>query len=136
MATMQLDIVTPERKVYSEQVDMVIARAAEGEIGILPRHAPFISPLQVSAVKIKKDGEEFLVAVSGGFLEVHDNQVTLLAETAETPGEIDIDRAKAAKERAEQRLQEQKRDDIDFKRAQLSLQRAMVRMQVGGRNGE
>lgn len=134
MATMQLDIVTPERKVYSEQVDMVIARAAEGEIGILPRHAPFISPLQVSAVKIKKDGEELFVAVSGGFLEVHDNRVTLLAETAELPGEIDIERAHAAKERAEQRLREQKRDDIDFLRAQLSLRRALVRIEVGDKN--
>ncbi|MDR6225519.1 F0F1 ATP synthase subunit epsilon [Desmospora profundinema] len=132
MATMQLDIVTPERKVYSEQVDMVIARAAEGDIGILPHHTPFISPLKISAVKVKKGEEEFHVAVSGGFLEVHDNQVTLLAETAEMPGEIDVNRAKEAKKRAEQRLQNQKQEDIDFKRAQLSLQRAMIRIRVGG----
>jgi F-type H+-transporting ATPase subunit epsilon len=132
MATMQLDIVTPERKVYSEQVDMVIARAAEGDIGILPYHAPFISPVPISAVKVKKDGDEFFLAVSGGFLEVHNNRVTLLAEAAELPEEIDVDRARRAKERAEQRLQKQKQEEIDFKRAQLSLQRAMVRMRVSG----
>ncbi|MFC4077367.1 F0F1 ATP synthase subunit epsilon [Salinithrix halophila] len=131
MSTMQLDIVTPERKVYSEQVDMVVARAAEGDIGILPHHSPFISPLQVTAVKVKKDGEEQLIAISGGFIEVHDNKVTLLAESAELPGEIDVNRAIAAKERAENRLADKKQEDLDFKRAQLSLQRAMVRIRVG-----
>ncbi|OYD08012.1 F0F1 ATP synthase subunit epsilon [Paludifilum halophilum] len=131
MSTMQLDIVTPERKVYSEQVEMVVARALEGDIGILPNHAPFISPLQVTALKVKKDGEEVFIAINGGFMEVHDNRVTILAETAELPGEIDIDRAQAARERAEERLAKDKQEDIDFKRAQLSLQRAMVRIRVG-----
>ncbi|SDW41564.1 ATP synthase F1 subcomplex epsilon subunit [Marininema mesophilum] len=131
MSTTQLDIVTPEKKVYSDQVDMVTARAAEGDIGILANHAPFISPLQVTAVKVKKDGQDFLIAITDGFMEVHDNKVTILAETAELPSEIDVDRAIAAKERAEARLAGKKQEDLDFERAQLSLQRAAVRITVG-----
>ncbi|MFD1435381.1 F0F1 ATP synthase subunit epsilon [Kroppenstedtia eburnea] len=131
MSTMQLDIVTPERKVYSEQVEMVIARAEEGDIGILPNHAPYVSPLKVTAVKVKKDGEEFFVAVSGGFIEVRENTVIILAETAEMPGEIDIERAESAKERAEERLADRKREDIDFKRAEIALQKALTRLRVG-----
>lgn len=130
MSTMQLDIVTPDRKVYSEEVEMVVARAVEGDIGILPNHAPYISPLQVTALKVKKNGEESFIAINGGFMEVHDNKVTVLAESAELPGEIDISRAEAAKKRAEERLAKEKQADIDFKRAQLSLQRAMVRIRV------
>ncbi|QKG85716.1 F0F1 ATP synthase subunit epsilon [Kroppenstedtia pulmonis] len=130
MSTMQLDIVTPDRKVYSEEVEMVVARAVEGDIGILPNHAPYISPLQVTALKVKKNGEESFIAINGGFMEVHDNKVTVLAESAELPGEIDINRAEAAKKRAEERLAKEKQADIDFKRAQLSLQRAMVRIRV------
>ncbi|PTX62518.1 F-type H+-transporting ATPase subunit epsilon [Melghirimyces profundicolus] len=131
MSTMQLDIVTPERKVYSEQVEMVIARAAEGDIGILPNHSPFVSPLKITAVKVKKGGEEFLVAVSGGFIEVRGGTVTILAEAAELPDEIDVERAKKAKKRAEERLADKQREDIDFKRAEIALQKATVRIQVG-----
>ncbi|SFS34415.1 F0F1 ATP synthase subunit epsilon [Marininema halotolerans] len=131
MSTTQLDIVTPEKKVYSDQVDMVTARAAEGDIGILANHAPFISPLQVTAVKAKKDGQDILIAITGGFMEVHDNKVTILAETAELPSEIDVDRAIAAKERAEERLAGKKQENVDFERAQLALQRAAVRINVG-----
>ncbi|SMO67177.1 F0F1 ATP synthase subunit epsilon [Melghirimyces algeriensis] len=131
MSTMQLDIVTPERKVYSEEVEMVIARAAEGDIGILPNHAPFVSPLKITAVKVKKGGEESLVAVSGGFIEVSENKVTILAETAELPDEIDVERAEAAKKRAEERLSDEQNEEINFKRAQIALQKAMIRLQVG-----
>lgn len=131
MSTMQLDIVTPERKVYSEQVEMVIARAEEGDIGILPHHAPYVSPLKVTAVKVKKDGEEFFVAVSGGFIEVRENTVTILAETAEMPGEIDIERAESAKRRAEERLADHKQEHVDFKRAEIALQKAITRLRVG-----
>ncbi|GGE05226.1 ATP synthase epsilon chain [Marinithermofilum abyssi] len=130
MSTMQLDIVTPERTVYSEQVEMVIARAAEGDIGILPHHSPFVSPLKITAVRVKKDGKEFLVAISGGFIEVRGDKVTILAETAELPQDIDVERAEAAKERAEKRLADKKKEDIDFKRAQLALDKAINRIKV------
>ncbi|MBA4495962.1 ATP synthase F1 subunit epsilon [Paenactinomyces guangxiensis] len=87
MSKMQLDIVTPERLVYSDEVDMVITRAAAGDIGILPRHAPLVSPLGVTTVRVKKDGQEEKIAVSGGFLEVRPDKVTILAEEADLPGE-------------------------------------------------
>lgn len=127
VSKMQLDIVTPERKVYSDEVDMVITRAAEGDIGILPRHAPLVSPLKITAVRIKKGDQESVIAVSGGFLEVRPDKVTILAETAELPEEIDVERAKAAKERAEARL---KSKEGDMKRAELALARAMNRLDV------
>ncbi|WP_279389092.1 F0F1 ATP synthase subunit epsilon [Hazenella coriacea] len=130
MSKMQLDIVTPERKVYSDEVDMVITRAAEGDIGILPKHAPLVSPLKITAVRIKKDGDESVIAVSGGFLEVRPDKVTILAESAELPEEIDVERAKAAKERAESRL---KSEDGDQKRAELALARAMNRLDIANR---
>jgi F-type H+-transporting ATPase subunit epsilon len=130
VSTMQLDIVTPERTVYSEQVEMVIARAAEGDIGILPHHSPFVSPLKITAVRVKKDGKEILVAISGGFIEVRGDKVTILAETAELPQDIDVERAEAAKKRAEKRLADKKKEDIDFKRAQLALDKAINRIKV------
>ncbi len=130
MSTFRLEIVTPERKVYSEEVEMVIARGELGEIGILPNHAPFVTPLVVSALRIKKNGSETLIAISGGFMEVNQNKVVILAETAELPQEIDVDRAAAAKERAEQRLAKSGAADLDFKRAQFALQRALNRIQV------
>lgn len=124
MSTIQLEIVTPERKVYSDNVNMVIVKGELGELGILPKHAPFVTPLQISPIRIKKDGDEFKIAISGGFIEVNPEKIVLLAETAELPEEIDIDRAMAAKERAERRLAHTGVEEIDFRRAQLALQRA------------
>ncbi|MCS1352279.1 F0F1 ATP synthase subunit epsilon [Mechercharimyces sp. CAU 1602] len=132
MSTMQLDIVTPERKVYSEQVEMVSTRAAEGDIGILPNHIPLVSPLDITIVRIKKSGQELQIAISGGFLEVRPDKVTILAETAELPSEIDVDRAERAKVRAEQRLVN-KQDDVDFRRAEMAMQRAINRLNISGR---
>jgi F-type H+-transporting ATPase subunit epsilon len=130
MNKFQLDIVTPERMVYSGQVVMVSVKGAAGDLGILANHVPLVTPLKIGPVKIKTDEDhEQLVAVSGGFLEVRGHKATILAETAELPEEIDIDRAMRAKERAEQRLA--KKGEYDFRRAQLALQRAMTRIQVG-----
>lgn len=129
MSKIQLDIVTPERTVYSEKVDMVIMRAANGDIGILPGHAPFVSSLQITPVRVKKDGNEELIAVSGGFLEVRPDKVTILTEAAELANEIDVDRAKASKERAQARLD---KGEGDLKRAERSLKRAMNRLRVAG----
>lgn len=87
MSTMFLDIVTPEKKVYSEEVEMVITKAAEGEIGILPRHVPLVSPIKGKTVRVKKDGVFETFHVSGGFIEVRSDRVTILAEKAELPGQ-------------------------------------------------
>ncbi len=130
MSTIRLEIVTPERIVYGEEVNMVIVKGELGEIGILPKHAPFVTPLVISVVRIKKDGTEQEVAISGGFLEVNPEKIVILAESAELPAEIDIDRATAAKERAERYLAKIGAESIDFRRAELSLQRAINRLKA------
>ncbi|MGN7469270.1 F0F1 ATP synthase subunit epsilon [Brevibacillus sp. SAFN-007a] len=130
MSKMTVEVVTPERIVYSGQAEMVIARGVQGDLGILPNHMPLVSPLKIAPVRIKTEGEtEVKIAVSGGFMEVRGDKVTILAETAELPGDIDAERAKAAKARAEKRLAE-KYADIDVQRAERALQRAMARLDV------
>jgi F-type H+-transporting ATPase subunit epsilon len=129
MSTFLLEIVTPERKVYAEDVDMVVVTGVEGQLGILPNHIPLVTPLKIAPVKIKKGNKEELIAVNGGFIEVRKDKVVILAESAELPANIDIERAIAAKERAEQRLNA-KRDDIDHRRAEMALQRAMNRIEI------
>jgi F-type H+-transporting ATPase subunit epsilon len=130
MSTFLLEIVTPERKVYAEDVNMVIVRGAEGELGILPNHIPLVTPLRIGKVTIKKDRSEQVVAVNGGFIEVRKDKVVILAESAELPGDIDVERAAAAKQRAEQRLTA-KREEYDYRRAEMALQRATNRLDIG-----
>ena len=130
MSTFLLEIVTPERKVYAEDVNMVVVRGVAGELGILPNHIPLVTPLKISSVKIKQGNKEQLVAVNGGFVEDRKEKVVILAESAELPGDIDVERAQAAKQRAEQRLSAAKKDEIDFRRAEMALQRAMNRLDV------
>lgn len=129
MSKILLEIVTPERIVYSEEVDMVITRAANGDIGILPKHAPLVSPLGITGLRVKKGNEEETIAINGGFLEVRPDKVTVLAESAERASEIDVERAKRAKERAERRLAD---GDGDLQRAEHALQRALNRLRVAG----
>ncbi|GEC91616.1 MULTISPECIES: F0F1 ATP synthase subunit epsilon [Brevibacillus] len=130
MSKMTVEVVTPERVVYSGQAEMVIARGLQGEIGIMPNHVPLVTPLKTAPVRIKTEGDkEVKMAVSGGFMEVRGDKVTILAETAELPGDIDVERAKSAKERAEKRLAE-KYAELDVKRAERALQRAMARLDV------
>lgn len=130
MATFTLDIVTPERKVYSGQVTFVGVKGYDGELGVMANHMPLVTPLKIGPVKIMAEGQpNQLVAVSGGFIEVRGTQVTILAEAAELPEEIDIDRALRAKERAEERLKKVK--EFDQKRAEISLERALNRLKVG-----
>ncbi|GIO07405.1 ATP synthase epsilon chain [Brevibacillus reuszeri] len=130
MSKMTVEVVTPERVVYSGQAEMVIARGVQGDLGILPNHMPLVSPLKIAPVRIKTEGDkEVLMAVSGGFMEVRGDKVTILAETAELPGDIDVERAKAAKARAEKRLAE-KYAELDVLRAERALQRAMARLDV------
>ena len=124
-----LIIVTPERSVVQEQVDELQVPGAEGYLGILPGHAPLFSELKVGEVGYRKGDRWYFLSVAWGFVEVQSNQVRILAETAERAHEIDIDRAIRAKERAEERIAKGG-DDIDYRRALVSLERALIRIQV------
>jgi F-type H+-transporting ATPase subunit epsilon len=135
MRNVPLEIVTPDRKVFSGEVSMVIVRGGDGDVGIMAGHIPLVTTVKTSAVRIFTDDnrQEKRVAVSGGFLEVKPDGITILAEAAELPEEIDVERAMRAKERAERRLAEAGREDIDTLRAELALQRALNRLQVAGK---
>ncbi|WP_041809231.1 F0F1 ATP synthase subunit epsilon [Evansella cellulosilytica] len=130
---MQANVVTPDGSVYNGQVEMVSAKTTEGELGILPGHLPLVTPLDVGAVRLKHDSKIQLIAVSGGFMEVRPDEVNVLAESAELPSDIDVARARAAKERAERRLEQAKKDNIDFKRAEMALKRAINRLDVANK---
>ncbi|MED3561695.1 F0F1 ATP synthase subunit epsilon [Bacillus sp. MUM 116] len=130
MKTIKVNVVTPDGPVYESEVEMVSTKAKSGELGILPGHIPLVAPLEIGSVRLKKGGSTELVAVSGGFLEVRPDQVTILAQAAENAADIDVDRALRAKERAEQRLQQAQQEHLDFKRAELALQRAINRLAV------
>ncbi|MGN1400176.1 MAG: F0F1 ATP synthase subunit epsilon [Bacillus sp. (in: firmicutes)] len=129
MKTVEVSVVTPDGPVYNDEVEMVSMKAQSGELGILPNHIPMVAPLQIGAVRLKKGGHTEYVAVSGGFLEVRPDKVTILAQSAELAETIDLGRAQAAKARAEVRLQD-KKEDIDHKRAELALKRAINRISV------
>lgn len=133
MNTVNVEVVTPERIVYSGEARIVVATGALGSLGILPNHIPMVTPLEIAPVQLKKPaGDEDTLAVSGGFMEVRGDKVTILATTAERPEDIDVNRAQAAKERAERRLAQAQSENLDVKRAQLALQRALIRLQVAG----
>ena len=130
MSSLRLDIVTAERVVYSEDVDMVIAPGVEGQLGILPHHAPLMTTLQAGELRVKRGGEEDSLAISGGFLEVRPDRVIVLADAAERAEEIDIARAEAAKQRAEQRLADKHIPGLDEARAETAMRRALARLTV------
>ncbi|AZB40898.1 MULTISPECIES: F0F1 ATP synthase subunit epsilon [Bacillaceae] len=129
MKTVQVNVVTPDGPVYDAEVEMVSVKAQSGELGILPGHVPMVAPLKIGAVRLKKGSSTELVAVSGGFIEVRPDNVTILAQAAEAAENIDLDRAQASKERAERRLN-QKTADMDSHRAQLALSRAINRIDI------
>ena len=104
MAPLQFEILTAERRVYSDEVDMVIAPGQLGELGILPNHAPLLTPLQPGELRIKKGSEEVAIAVTGGFLEMFQNKLTVLADAAERADEIDVERAERALARAQEQV--------------------------------
>jgi F-type H+-transporting ATPase subunit epsilon len=130
VSTFLLEIVTPERKVYAQQVDMIVVKGVAGDLGILPHHIPLVTPLKIAPVHIKQGSTDLYIAVSGGFMEVGKDKVIILAETAELPGDIDLERAKTAKARAEGRIND-KVEHIDFHRAEMALQKALMRINVG-----
>ena len=127
---MNLEIITAERSVYSGEVDMVIAPGLDGQLGILPKHAPLITVLKPGELTVKKIGEEDMyVAVSGGFMEVIGNRVSVLADACERSDEIDEARAEHAMQRAQERLA-QRGSDMELERAMSSLQRAQIRVNL------
>jgi F-type H+-transporting ATPase subunit epsilon len=129
MATMRLDIVTAERLVYSEEVSSVVAPGFDGELGILPHHAPLLTLLKPGELRIRKDGQETLMAVTGGFMEVLDNKVVVLADAAERDSEIDQARAEEALKKAKERIAA-RGADLDLERALASVRRAEARLKV------
>ncbi len=129
MATMQLEIITAEQQVYDGEVELVVAPGIEGELGILAHHAPLMTALQPGEILIRKDGEETYLAVTGGFLEVMGNKVTILADACERSDEINEERAQIAVDRATERMANQG-TDMQLERAVASVRRAQVRLNV------
>lgn len=128
---LRLEIVTPYGSVVSDDVNEVIAPGSEGEFGVLPGHAPFLTTLKIGMITYKKGAEAKYVFVNKGFAEVGPDKVIVLADSAEKSEDIDVERAKAAMKRAEERLK--KPEGIDIARAQAALERAVVRLHVAAR---
>ena len=132
MAKLQLDIVTAERLVASEEVDVLVAPGVDGELAILPHHAPLLTVLKPGEIRVLNDGEESDIVVSGGFMEVMPDKVTILADTAERADEIDEVRAEAALKKAQERI-ESAPADMNLERAVASLRRSQARLKVARR---
>ncbi|HCW50667.1 MAG TPA: F0F1 ATP synthase subunit epsilon [Clostridiales bacterium] len=129
--TLRLEILTPYGEVFSADVQEVSASGTEGDFGVLPGHAPFVTTLRIGMVVARQDGRELFFFVNRGYAEVGPQRVLILADSAERAEDIDVQRALAAKKRAEERLKRQ--DKIDFARAQAALERAVMRVQVAER---
>ena len=132
---LKLVLVTPYKKVLSEEVDEITAVGALGEFGVLPGHAPFLTSLKVGEFSYKAENREFHLAVTWGYFEVENDQVTVLVETAERADEIDLERAKAALGRAEAKLTKLTAEDHDFRIYEAALERAVIRVQVAAKSG-
>ena len=132
MAPMRLDVITAEREVLSDEVDLVVAPGSEGELGILPNHSPLMTTLREGELTIRKAGEDSYLTVTGGFLEVMDNVVTVLADACERSDEINEERAQEAMRRAQQRI-DARTSDMDLERAMASMRRAQLRIRVARR---
>jgi len=130
MADLQLEVITPERRVLAESVAMVTIPGLGGELGILPGHTPLISQLQTGVLSYVQDGKTFQLHVSGGFVEVKDDHVAVLAEIAERPEEIDAARARLAREHVERELSSWTGTEEDFETARARLERSMVRLKL------
>ena len=132
----RLEVVTPEKQVVNDLAQIVIAPGSMGEFGVLAGHTPFMTSLNTGAIHYRdENGKDQFVFVSGGFAEALPDKVTILAESAESMEDIDVDRAKAAVERAEKRLAEDRtREKIDIARAKGALDRAVVRIRIAGRS--
>ncbi len=134
-----LDIVTPEKVEMTAEVEMVIIPATEGELGIMFNHAPLVTEFVPGVLRVFETGsdgirKEVALAVGGGFAEVHENRIIVLADTAELPDEIDLERAQLARKRAKERLEKPGQSAVDAVRAELALRKAMARIKVGERH--
>lgn len=130
---LKLQLVTPYKKVLAEDVDEVTAPGTVGELGLLPGHTPLLTTLKIGELSYKKGSESFHVAVNWGYLEVEEDKVNVLVETAEPADEIDLERAKAALGRAEEALKKLSQEDKQHKIMEAALERAMIRIQVAGK---
>lgn len=129
MSTLQLEVVTPDKTVVSAEVDMTVCPGVMGEFGVLPHHVSLLSALKTGCLRYTQNGTSTNVFISGGFADVNNKVLTVLAESAEVAADIDTARAEAARERAEKRLAEGG-ENIDHARAEAALQRAMMRLQI------
>jgi len=128
----RLEIVTPDRSFFDDDVQMTIVRTTEGDIGILKDHEHVVAPVSVGAIRIKMDGEFKDAACTGGFLTVDDEKVIIITDAAEWAHEIDVDRAKESADRAARRLEE-KQHELDVLRAKISMEKAMNRIRISSK---
>ena len=130
---LRLEIVTPEKLAYEDDVDMVLVPGIDGELGILPHHTPLVSLLGVGELKIRKGGSEESFAIAGGFLQVRPDKVVVMAETADLAAEIDLEKAQQARAEAERALEAGYVEGADLSAARAELQRALIRIRVAER---
>ena len=130
---LQLEIVTPERLAYADTVDAVTLPGGEGELGVLPHHAPLVSTLGVGELRIRKGGNEESFAIVGGFLQVLPDKVVVMAETADMASEIDIEKAQEARREAERALETGYHEGADLATARAALQAALLRERLAQR---
>jgi F-type H+-transporting ATPase subunit epsilon len=129
----RLEVVTPEKQVVNDLAQIVMAPGSMGEFGVLPGHTPFMTSLNTGAIHYRdENGKDQYVFVSGGFAEALPDKLTVLAESAEKTDDIDLDRARSAQQRAEQRLEDRAKEDIDYVRAKAALERSLVRIKMAG----
>jgi F-type H+-transporting ATPase subunit epsilon len=130
---LQLEIVTPEKLAYQDEVDSVVLPGSEGELGVLPHHAPLVSTLGVGELRYRKGGVEESFAIVGGFLQVRPDKVVVLAETADMASEIDLEKAEEARREAERALETGFKEGADLAAARAALQQALLRIRVAER---
>ncbi|MFL5679722.1 MAG: F0F1 ATP synthase subunit epsilon [Chloroflexota bacterium] len=130
---LRLEIVTPERLAFEDDVDSVQVPGSEGELGILPNHAPLVSMLGIGELRIRKGGSEELFAIAGGFVQVRPDKVVVMAETADMASEIDLERAQEARREAERALETGYHEGADLAAARAALQQALLRIRVAER---
>ena len=130
---LQLEIVTPEKLAFSDEVDAVVLPGSEGELGVLPHHAPLISMLGAGELRLRKAGQEESFAIMGGFVQVRPDKVVVMAEMADMASEIDLERAQEARRQAEQALESGYHEGADLSAARAALQAALIRIRVAER---
>lgn len=130
MGKLQFEIVTAERVVHSDEVDLLVVPGIDGEMAILPSHAPLMTMLQPGELIVRKGGDESSIFVSGGFFELMNDKVTILADSAERVEEIDVARAEEAMKRAEEKMGLRTQADVDAARAEAALRRSLMRLKV------